>query len=74
MREKGENWQKQLDSVLIEVRGLHKMFGDQLEFLIILTKLEGLDEVDNFMTYRSTVLSIISAMTEMINLLDVRES
>ena len=40
MRENEENWQKQLESVLIELRGLHIMFGDQLDFLILLSKLE----------------------------------
>jgi len=33
MRENEEDWQKQLDSVLVELRGLHVMFGDQLDFL-----------------------------------------
>lgn len=37
MRENEEDWQKQLDSVLIELRGLHAMFGGQLNFLILLS-------------------------------------
>lgn len=74
MREHNEDWQKQLGSVLIEIRGLHKMFGDQLELVIILTKLEGLDETVNMMLYRSTVFSVISGMTELIQLLNVRKS
>ena len=35
MRENQEDWQKQLNSVLVELRGLHAMFGDQLDFLIL---------------------------------------
>lgn len=67
MRENEEDWQKQLDSVLIELRGLHAMFGDQLDFLILMSKLEGLRGVDNFMVYRTTVFSVISLLTELTN-------
>ena len=72
MRENQEDWQKQLSSVLVELRGLHAMFGDQLEFLILLSKLEGLYEIPDFMTYRVAVFSAISLMTELTNSLDAR--
>lgn len=72
MRENEEDWQKQLDSVLVELRGLHVMFGDQLDFLILLSKLEGLHEVTNFMTYRVTVFSAISLLTELTNAIHVK--
>ena len=74
MRENEEDWQKQLDSVLNELRGLSYMFGDQLDFLILLSKLEGLHAATNFMTYRVTVFSAISLLTEMTNAINVRES
>ena len=35
MKEKEENWEKQLSSVLIELHGLHEMFDDQLKLLIL---------------------------------------
>ena len=74
MRENEEDWQKQLDNVLIELRGLHIMFGDQLNFLILLSKLEGLYEVKNFMTYRTVIFSVISSLTDMANTIDVKQS
>lgn len=74
MRENEEDWQKQLDSVLAELRGLHVMFGDQLDFLIILSKLNGLYEVKNFMSYRTIIFSIISILTELVNTIDVGKS
>ena len=74
MRENDEDWQKQLDNVLIELRGLHIMFGDQLDFLILLSKLEGLYEAKNFMTYRMVIFSVISSLTDMTNLIDARKS
>lgn len=70
MRENGEDWQKQLTSVMIEINGLHKMFGDQLDFLIILSKLNGLDEDIDFMEYRTAVFSVISLMTNLKNYLN----
>ena len=74
MRENDEDWQKQLDNVLIELRGLHIMFGDQLDFLILLSKLEGLYEAKNFMTYRMVIFSVISSLTDMTNVIDARKS
>lgn len=70
MRENQENWQKQLNSVLNELYGLHNIFGDQLDFLILLSKLEGLKQTDDFMTYRMVVFSTISLFTELANKYD----
>lgn len=65
MREHKEDWQKQLDSVLVELRGLHELFGDQLDFLILITKLEGLRTEENFMVYRVNVFGAITLLTEL---------
>ena len=70
MRENEENWQKQLSSVLNELYGLHAMFGGQLDFLILTSKLEGLRQTDSFMTYRMVVFSAISILTELANKYD----
>ena len=74
MRENEEDWEKQLDSVLVELRGLSFMFGDQLDLLILISKLEGLHAAINFVTYRVTVFSAISVLTELTNALNARES
>ena len=70
MRENNEDWQKQLSSVLIEIKGLHEMFGDQINLLIIISKLEGLKQVENLMIYRTTVFNVISLMAELNTLID----
>ena len=67
MRENNENWQKQLDTVLNELYGLHEIFGGQLNFLVLLSKLEGLPQIDNFMSYRVIVFGAISLLTELMN-------
>ena len=70
MREKEENWKKQLSSVLIELHGLQDMFDDQLKLLILLSKLEGLIYTEDFMTYRLTIFGVISLLTEITNSLN----
>lgn len=65
MREHEEDWQRQLNSVLVELRGLYELFGDQLDFLILITKLEGLRTEQNFMVYRVTIFSSITLLTEL---------
>lgn len=70
MKENNEDWQKQLDTVLNELYGLHEIFGGQLNFLVLLSKLEGLPQIDNFMSYRVIVFGAISLLTELMNGLD----
>lgn len=70
MKENNEDWQKQLDTVLNELYGLHELFGGQLNFLVLLSKLEGLPQIDNFMSYRVIVFGAISLLTELMNGLD----
>ena len=70
MREKEEDWEKQLSSVLIELHGLSDMFDDQLKLLILLSKLEGLTSTEDFMTYRLTLFGAISLLTEITNSLN----
>lgn len=70
MRENQEDWQGQLRTVLLELRGLDKLFGGELDFLVFLSELNGLLDEDDFMTYRKAVFSAISLMTGLVNKLD----
>ena len=42
MRESGEDWLKQLDTVILEIAGLNEIFINTPHFLQLLCKLEGL--------------------------------
>lgn len=65
MREHEEDWQKQLDTVNIEIAGLGVMFAAIPQFLSLRAKLEGLKEVDSvFELYRRTVFECISLLQE----------
>ena len=60
MREHEEDWQKQLETVLIEVVGLNELFTSPI-ILQLLSKLEGLNVKEtNFEIYRKTIFECIS--------------
>ena len=62
MREHDEDWQKQLDTVILEIVGLNEIFIGPL-FLQMLSKLEGLRVTEtNFELYRKTVFECISIL------------
>lgn len=65
MREHEEDWQKQLETVTIEIAGLNEIFMGPV-FLQLLSKLEGLKVVDvNFELYRKTIFESISLLQEL---------
>lgn len=60
MREHEENWQKQLDTVILEIAGLNEIFMGSA-FLQTLSKLEALRiKETNFELYRKTIFECIS--------------
>lgn len=65
MREHEEDWNKQLDTVILEIAGMNEIFIDP-QFLQLLAKLEGLKAQDtNFEFYRKTVFESISLLQEL---------
>ncbi len=66
MFEHKEDWQKQLDTVIIEIAGLNEIFLFEPQFLQILSKLEGLKVMEDieFQTYRKTVFEVINLLQE----------
>lgn len=61
MIEHGENWEKQLQTVIIEIAGMGEIFSQTPLFLQLLAKLEGLlIKPVPFETYRKTVFESIS--------------
>lgn len=62
MRENNEEWKKQLDTVKLEIVGMHKVLIEK-DFQSLLYKLEGLRESDlDFELYRKTVFETISLL------------
>ena len=64
MKEHGEDWEKQLDTVLIEIVGMSEIFYDRLKLLQLISKLNGLLVLEDipFNLYRKTVFESISLL------------
>lgn len=65
MRENQEDWQKQLDTVILEVAGLGEIFNSLPQFLQLLSKLEGIKKIDlSFDKYRKVIFECINILGE----------
>ena len=63
MREHEEDWQKQLDTVIIEIAGMNEIMIFTPSLFSLLSKLEGLKVVDvPFMLYRKTVFEVFPSV------------
>lgn len=63
MRENDEDWEKQLDTVILEIAGLNEIFVENPQFLQLLAKLEGIKAtVPDFRSYRKTVFESINIL------------
>ncbi len=63
MRENEEDWEKQLDTVIIEITGINEILMINDILLQLLSKLEGLKIVEtSFELYRKTVFECISLL------------
>jgi len=67
MRENNENWKTQLTMVLIEMKGLQELFENRLNFLIIISQLEGLLNIEcDFINYRRSIFNSIHLLNEVL--------
>lgn len=67
MRENEENWKKQLQTVIDEIVGLNEVFSKELNFLILLCKLESLYKIKEFQDFRKIVFESINLLGEIID-------
>lgn len=67
MRENKEDWQKQLETLILEISGLNEIFAETSNFIQLLSKLEGLMiQKTTFEFYRKTVFESISLIQGLI--------
>lgn len=66
MKENNEDWEKQLDTVNLEIAGLGIMFASKPQFLTLRAKLEGIKEKPeiSFEIYRKTVFECLTLLTD----------
>lgn len=69
MREKQEDWEGHLKVIIEEICGLSEIYNNNLDFLILLSKLEGLTSsvCEDFMLYRKTIFRCIDLLAKMFN-------
>ena len=62
MWENGEDWNKQLNTVIIDIAGKDEIFLHDSHFLQLLSKLEGLRVIEDieFAIYRKTIFECIN--------------
>ena len=64
MKEKDEPWEQQLQTIVEELCGLKSLLYDKLDFLILVSKLEGLFSTSDFMVFRRTVFKSIDLLVK----------
>ena len=63
MKENNEDWEKQLNTVILEIAGLNEIFIEDPQFLQLLSKLEGIKiQSPEFSLYRKTVFEAIGLL------------
>jgi len=70
-REEGSNWQKPLETIMVELSGMERLFeGQQYDFFPLLCKLEGLfslDKDEDFSLYRRTIFECLGLLSKINN-------
>lgn len=75
-REEGGDWVTPLQNLIIELKGMSNLLGDQVDLFSLLCKLEALfilTEEDNFLTFRKIIfecLGLCNAIKETIKCQD----
>ena len=66
MKENNEDWEKQLDTVNLEIAGLGAIFAAKPQFLTLRAKLEGIKTQPNieFELYRKTIFECLTLLTD----------
>ena len=68
MRENNENWENQIDKVIVELTGLYNIFKFNDKFITLLANLEGLKLVNlEFDEYRSKIFESITLLRDSFN-------
>ena len=71
MWENGEDWNKQLNTVIIDIAGKDEIFLHDSHFLQLLSKLEGLRVIEvTFPIYRKTIFECMN----LVGALEIRDS
>lgn len=65
LREEELDWQKYLTSVLTEICGFYDLMENKVNVLSLISKLEGLYKLEDFMIYRRTIFECLNTIDEL---------
>lgn len=65
MYENNENWKKQQETIILELKGYNEMFEDNAGFMVLVSKLFALNSVEDRIAFRKL---IFEAITELKNI------
>lgn len=65
LKEEKLEWDKYLNTILVELSGLNSLFPNQPLLLSLLSKLEGLYRLEDFMLYRRTIFECLNIVEEL---------
>lgn len=65
LREENLEWDKYLYSLQIELTGFNELFSNKYDLISIISKLEGLHDLDNFVLYRRTIFECLNSIDDL---------
>lgn len=65
LREEGLEWERFLHSLLVELSGCNSLFNNKVELITILSKLEALYALEDFMIYRKIIFECLSGIDDL---------
>lgn len=65
LKEEHLDWRKYLNTVIVEVSGLSELFNDKPQLISLLSKLEGLYKLEDFMLYRRTIFECLNIVEDL---------
>ena len=60
LREEDSEWEKWLETLIIETTGVNELFSNKIDFIKLLGKLEALKDLEEFSLYRKTIFESIN--------------
>lgn len=65
LREENLEWGKYLNSILVELSGFNELFENQIALVSIISRLEGLYKLEDFMLYRRTIFECLNSIDDL---------
>lgn len=62
MYENGEDWPRQQETIILELRGYNDMFKDNPGFMVLVAKLHALTYAEDKISFRKTVFEAITEL------------